>query len=136
MRLPDFECYHYYDAVPPEIEFHDHQFYEILLFLSGNVSYTIEGRTYQLRPGDILLTSRGALYVSKSHLNRSFKDFSGLTLYQYIIKKRLVVARDMLLEGQPVMDACMKCGFNDYSNFLKAFKREFGKSPREFMARK
>ena len=75
------------------------------------------------------------LYVSKSHLSHRFKEFTGLTLYQYIIKKRLVVARNMLREGAQVMDACLQCGFNDYSNFLKAFKREFGKSPKEFMPR-
>ena len=42
----------------------------------------------------------------------------------------------MLLEGELVMNACMHCGFSDYSNFLKAFKREFGRSPREFMVHK
>lgn len=41
----------------------------------------------------------------------------------------------MIREGAPVMDACMKCGFNDYSNFLKAFEREFGRSPKEFSKR-
>ena len=39
------------------VEFHEHPFYEIFFFLSGNVNYIIEGRTYQLRPGDILRTS-------------------------------------------------------------------------------
>lgn len=52
-----FECHHYLDKVPPEVEFHEHEFYEIYFFLSGAVSYVIEGRTYQLRPGDILLTN-------------------------------------------------------------------------------
>ena len=57
MLQSDFECYHYCDAIPPVVDFHEHEFYEILFFLSGNVSYIIEGRTYQLRPGDILLTN-------------------------------------------------------------------------------
>ena len=55
MERTDFECYHYLDVVPPEVDFHEHAFYEIFFFLSGEVSYSIEGRTYQLRPGDILL---------------------------------------------------------------------------------
>ena len=76
-----------------------------------------------------------ACYVSKSHLGHQFKTYTGLTLYQFIIKKRVTVARNMIREGAPVMDACMKCGFNDYSNFLKAFKREFGRSPKEFSKR-
>ena len=51
MERTDFECYHYLDVVPPEVDFHEHAFYEIFFFLSGEVSYSIEGRTYQLRPG-------------------------------------------------------------------------------------
>ena len=46
-----FECHHYLDRVPPQVEYHEHEFYEIFFFLSGDVSYIIEGSTYQLRPG-------------------------------------------------------------------------------------
>lgn len=269
MQHPDFECYHYCDPIAPEVDFHEHEFYEIFFFLSGNVSYVIEGRSYQLRPGDILLTnnrdihrpdirpgkpyeryviwvrpdfvsrlcSLGAdlssclvdaaekkyklvrpdssvlshlknlcekmlcmrqdagfgsgvltytylvefmvylnrayfatpaeirldvtenekinqvvayindnltedltldrlasvFYLSKYYLNHLFKQYTGLPLYQFIIKKRLTAARNMLCEGAQVMDACLRCGFRDYSNFLKAFKREFGHNPKEFM---
>ena len=56
MIRSDFECFHYLDSFPPNVEFHEHEFYEVFFFLSGNVSYNIEGRTYLLRPGDILLT--------------------------------------------------------------------------------
>ena len=51
-----FECHHYLDRTPPKVDFHEHEFYEIFFFLSGDVSYIIDGRTYSLRPGDILLT--------------------------------------------------------------------------------
>ena len=77
----------------------------------------------------------GQFYVSKYYLNHRFKQATGLTLYQYILKKRLVAARNLLLEGERAMDACFRCGFNDYSNFRKAFKREFGKSPKEYQRR-
>ena len=46
-----FECHHYLDRVPPQVEYHEHEFYEIFFFLSGDVSYIIEGSTYQLRRG-------------------------------------------------------------------------------------
>lgn len=75
-------------------------------------------------------------HMSKYHFNAKFKQFTGLTLYQYIMKKRLTIARNMLRGGQSVMDACLGCGFNDYSNFLKAFKREFGHLPKEYMPTK
>lgn len=264
-----FEFHHTYNETPPVVEFHQHPFYEIYFFLSGNVNYIIEGRTYSLRPGDILLTGSSDIhrpdiqpgrpyervviwladdffdnlhdlygedlttcftdsalkdyrlirpdsqniarlrqlcnlisevkhspqmgsyalasaylteflvyvsrayydapdsikhdvtenekinqillyinenltedlslnllsdrfYISKYYLNRQFKQFIGLSLYQYIMKKRLIVARNILRGGSSVMDACLQCGFNDYSNFLKAFKREFGKLPKEY----
>ena len=72
------------------------------------------------------------LYTSKYYLSRQFKQFTGLSLYQYIMKKRLILSRNMLRAGSSVMDACFQCGFGDYSNFLKAFKREFGKTPRAY----
>ena len=72
-------------------------------------------------------------YISKYYLSHQFKRFTGLPLYQFILKKRLIVARNMLIEGKTVMEAYENCGFGDYSNFLKAFKREFGQKPSEFM---
>lgn len=268
MVRPDFECYHYFDIIPPVVDFHEHEFYEVFFFLSGNVFYNIEGRTYLLRPGDILLTDNKDIhrpdirpgkpyerfvlwimpsylsqiakfgssltdcfadasakkhqlirpesglvarlknilekiienrdgkelgssvleniyliefmvylnrayyadsailpkditenekinavvayindhldeeltldrlaetfFVSKSYLSHQFKAYTGLTLFQFIIKKRLTVARNMISEGAAMMDACMRCGFNDYSNFHKAFKKEFGRSPKEY----
>ena len=34
MVRPDFECYHYLDQVAPEVDFHEHEFYEVFFFLS------------------------------------------------------------------------------------------------------
>lgn len=269
MNSPDFEFYHYLNQTPLVVDFHYHEFYEVFFFISGTVRYTVDGRSYQLRPGDILLTdtrdihrpeispdkpyeryvlwldpgflqkiSRSgddltvcftdaarrkyrlirpdgetltqlqslcrrilrlqretafgsasllyaaltellvylnrayfdtpdairrditesdtvnrvvdyleehlaedlsldrladAFHLSKFHLSRQFKEYTGLTIYQFIMKKRLIFARAMLKAGRPVMAACMDCGFSDYSNFLKAFKREFGRNPKEYL---
>ena len=265
-----YEYHHYRNEGPITIDFHQHAFYEIYIFISGDVNYTIEGRTYKLRPGDILLTNNSDIhrpeitpsktpyeriviwlnnsffnglldigedltacfqdasnrnyrlfrpnkaqmlkiqdichtieqershnklgsrimaysaimeilvllsrvyyeisdsaghevteneqinqivsyinnhfnedlsleyladlfYLSKYYLSHQFKQFTGLSLYQFIMKKRLTIARNMLMSGKNVTEACTECGFNDYSNFLKAFKREFGEKPSEFM---
>lgn len=262
-----FEFYHYLDKVAPEVDFHQHPFYELLFFLAGSADYTIEGKTYRLKPGDILLTnpsdvhrpeiqpgktyervviwlsvdfftqlgsenaklsaiftdaatkdyrrirpgensvvrlfhlcdkisraqSSGKIgsaalcyafvieflvevcrcyyetrdlvpedvsenekinqvlayinariteeislealaehfYLSKFYLSRQFKQYAGLSIYQYIMKKRLSMAREMIQSGTPATTACLECGFNDYSNFLKAFRREFEQTPRQ-----
>lgn len=82
---------------------------------------------------DFSLDSLSArFYISKYYLCRQFKQFTGLSIYQYIMKKRLIVSRNLLRNGRSVTDACMQCGFGDYSNFLKAFKREFGTNPSSY----
>lgn len=262
-----FEFHHYLDAEAPRVEFHQHPFYELLIFLGGDADYTIEGKTYRLCPGDVLLTNRLDIhrpelrpgvpyervviwledsffaqlraggddlaacfadaarknyrrvrpeparfsrmralcddisrdlheralgsyalacarlfellvevcrcyydapddgrdvtedekvnavlayinahiadtltldaiaehfYISKFHLSHQFRRFTGMSIYQYIVKKRVTIARDLLLGGVPATQACHACGFGDYSNFLKAFKREFHQYPRYF----
>ena len=262
-----FEFYHYLDNSPPKVSFHQHPCYELFFFLGGNVNYSIEGKTYALRPGDILLTGShdvhrpevlpgkpyerivvwlaedffqplfaageelqscfrdaatknyrlvrpdeqsylrlyrlcqrideaqasreiGSMalayglvteflvevcrcyyrapaesygnvtenarinqaiayvnkhiaedlslahlaeqfYVSKFYLSKQFRQYAGLSLYQYIMKKRLTAAREQLLQGSSVTEAFLSSGFNDYSNFLKAFKREYGSLPKD-----
>lgn len=76
-----------------------------------------------------LETIAAQFFISKNHLSHQFKHFTGLSPYQYIMKKRLKTAYNMLCNGTTASSACEKCGFNDYSNFLKAFRREFGKNP-------
>lgn len=71
-------------------------------------------------------------FTSKFHLSKSFRKYTGISIYQYIMKKRLTIARDLLRSGIPVTTACLECGFGDYSNFLKAFKREYDKNPKEY----
>lgn len=57
MRRNTFEIFRYKDAYIEEVALHHHDFYEVYFFLSGNVQYNIESRTYLLTPGDILLIS-------------------------------------------------------------------------------
>ena len=57
MHRPDYEIFHYQDPKMQEVPLHHHDFYEIYLFLSGNVEYLVEGRSYTLQPNDLLLIS-------------------------------------------------------------------------------
>ena len=265
----DFEIYRYRDSYLSEVELHHHDFYEVYFFLSGSVTYTIESRQYQLKPGDILLisplelhqpmiqsgkevyervvlwvnsgylkrlsslesdltacfdlnsprhanllrldavsvrrlqdmadalidekanhhfgwdlNSRALLtrifvelnrqlleapdgfempgepdgvvpevlryinenfnneisldslsehfFVSKYHLSREFKRLVGTSVYRYIIQKRLIMAKQKMLSGLNPTDVYCNCGFGDYANFYRAFRAEYGISPKEF----
>ena len=57
MRTNTYEVFRYRDARPKEVALHHHDFYELYFFLSGNVQYNIESRSYLLTPGDVLLIS-------------------------------------------------------------------------------
>ena len=48
------------------------------------------------------------------------------------MKKRLGVSLNLLEQGMPVLEASLACGFGDYSNYLKAFKREYGQTPKYY----
>lgn len=72
-------------------------------------------------------------YVSKYHLSREFSRQMGISIYQYIQKKRLLIARQLLDQGKRPNEVYPLCGFNDYTCFYRAFKSEYGTSPREYV---
>lgn len=73
-----------------------------------------------------------ALFVSKSYLMHRFKDITGDTIHQYVIRKRLAVASSLIASGNRINEACITAGFKDYSSFARAFKKTFGRSPRDY----
>jgi AraC-like DNA-binding protein len=71
-------------------------------------------------------------YISKYHLSREFKKHTGITLYRFIVKKRLIRSKELILEDLPITSVYERCGFGDYSNFFRAFKCEYGITPKKF----
>lgn len=262
MYATDFEISHSLSTTSLDVEYHSHDFCEVLLFLSGVVSYIVEGKTYHLRSGDLVLTNSSELhrpiisdekpyeryvlwisneflaslgdsslrscfdssaryyrnvlrpgpellhailrvmeqlesigedanygrdllrscfirellvylnrahlgthgevedaiydeqvslildyirqhlsesltldllaeqfFISKYHLIRQFKIYTGLTPHQYILKKRLMAARVLLQQKTPAASAAMQSGFTDYSHFSRSFRKEYGIPP-------
>jgi AraC-like DNA-binding protein len=74
----------------------------------------------------------GHFFLSPSYLCRIFKSATGTTINKYITAKRITLAKSFLVEGCTVNEACELCGFHDYSNFLKAFTKAVGISPKKY----
>ena len=55
-------------------------------------------------------------------------------MYNYVIQKRLRDAQEYLRSGAGVLDACIQCGFREYSSFLKEFRAAYNMTPREYVA--
>lgn len=270
MEKTTFEVFRYCDPKPESVAVHHHDFYEIYFFLSGEVEYRVEGKTFLLKPGDLLLinprelhqpivkpdcvyerivlwidknyiegfgdgensltkcfdihspthtnilrpsgmgrtriaelldsminefygedygntlSATGAFlqfmveinrlalqkekvaqpvkdtvlvaqvlsfinehynedlslesiaqkfFVSKYHLSHEFTRSVGTSVYKYIMLKRLLNAKELLSQGMAPGVVYHKCGFQDYANFYRAFKSEYGVSPKELGAR-
>ena len=71
-------------------------------------------------------------YVSKYHIAHIFKDNLGLSIHQYITKKRLAFCRQSILSDVSITKSYETYGFGDYSSFYRAFKKEYGISPKDF----
>ena len=256
----DFRLFHINDQTKKDFSCHYHDFHKIIVFISGKVTYHIEGKAYHLKPRDILLVSQGAIhkpeidpsvpyeryifwirddlscqelntcfqkandrsfnlvradsalqerlkdllpeieqtlqnthfgdpilkdalftqfmiyinriflrtssspdkktyssdtqveqllkyinrnlsenlsidqlanrfFFSKYHMMRKFKNETGYTIHNYITSKRLLMARSLISQGMPVMKAAQASGFHDYTTFVRAYKKQFGKAP-------
>ena len=256
----DFRLFHINDQTKKDFSYHYHDFHKIIVFISGKVTYHIEGKAYHLKPLDILLVSQGAIhkpeidpsvpyeryifwirddlscqelntcfqkandrsfnlvradsalqerlkdllpeieqtlqnkhfgdtvlrnalftqfmiyinriflrtssspdektyssdtqveqllkyinrnlsenlsidqlanrfFFSKYHMMRKFKNETGYTIHNYITSKRLLMARSLISQGMPVMKAAQASGFRDYTTFVRAYKKQFGKAP-------
>lgn len=256
----DFRLFHINDQTKKDFSYHYHDFHKIIVFISGKVTYHIEGKAYHLKPRDILLVSQGAIhkpeidpsvpyeryifwirddlscqelntcfqkandrsfnlvradsalqerlkdllpeieqtlqnkhfgdtvlrnalftqfmiyinriflrtssspdkkayssdtqveqllkyinrnlsenlsidqlaerfFLSKYHMMRKFKNETGYTIHNYITSKRLLMARSLISQGIPVIKAAQASGFHDYTTFVRAYKKQFGKAP-------
>lgn len=71
--------------------------------------------------------------MSKAHFSRTFKNELGMSPMEFILKERLKLARQYLKMGSyQIQEVCFMAGFNNITYFIRAFKSEFGMTPKVF----
>lgn len=94
---------------------------EVLAYIEDNLAekITLEG------------TARRFL-VSTSTISQLFRNKLGVSFYRCVTQRRLIAAKIRILDGEPLESLCSQVGFGDYSTFYRAFRQEYGISPRQF----
>ena len=96
----------------------DSQIEELLRYINHNLTEDLSIETLARK-----------YYLSKYHMMRKFKEETGYTIHNYIISKRLLLARTKISEGTPILKASQLSGFSDYTTFSRAYKKQFGTAP-------
>lgn len=71
-------------------------------------------------------------HFSKYYISHLFRDYVGVSPYEYLITRRLYLFNDLIRQKQPIRQACFDVGFNNYSNFFRLYKKHFGITPQQF----
>jgi AraC family transcriptional regulator len=82
---------------------------------------------------DISLAALAAsIDLSPYHFARLFKQSTGLTPHQFVIRRRLQKAKELLLAQHAIADVAIRAGFCGQSHLASHFKRWYGVTPRAF----
>ena len=96
--------------------------------IRGVIAYINANYTQPIR-GDDLAKRFG---ISISYLSHEFTRITGHSIYDYVLSRRIELARQMMQTDMPLQEIAARCGFRDYSNFLRVFRKSAGVSPSEF----
>lgn len=74
-------------------------------------------------------------FVSQSTISQTFRQKLGVSFYRCVTQRRLITAKALIEQGVPLETVSQQVGFTDYSSFYRAFRQEYGISPRQYRKR-
>ena len=71
-------------------------------------------------------------HISQSTLGKLFNQKLNISFYHFVTQIRLINAKSLIENGEILESISLLVGFTDYSTFYRAFKHEYGISPRDY----
>ncbi len=71
-------------------------------------------------------------FISESTISQTFRKKMDISFYQCVTQKRLIASKALIEQNIPLETVSERVGFSDYSSFYRAFKQEYGISPRQY----
>lgn len=100
-----------------------------ITLIQDSIDYIEANLKTELKAIDLASNLGFSLY----HYSRIFQLAVGRSVKDYIIKRRLTHAIYEINLGSKMIDVSLSYGFDTYAGFYKAFKKEYGLSPKEYM---
>ncbi|WP_309397708.1 helix-turn-helix transcriptional regulator [Cerasicoccus maritimus] len=67
------------------------------------------------------------------HLSRSFRSVLGMSAQAYLRRERMALAKRLLAQRElRISEVAWSCGFNSLNYFIRAFRQEFGQTPKNY----
>lgn len=99
---------------------HDSQVVQVISYINNHYTEDIDLETLEKK-----------FFTSRYHLCKIFRKATGLTIHDYIRRKRLSRVRELRQSGKSISEAAMLSGFSDYSSFYRTYKKLTGRSPKD-----
>ena len=99
---------------------HDSQVVQVISYINNHYTEDIDLESLEKK-----------FFTSRYHLCKIFRKATGLTIHDYIRRKRLSRVRELRQSGKSISEAAMLSGFSDYSSFYRTYKKLTGCSPKD-----
>ena len=111
------DCIHNFEALTTSVN-SNNIIQEVLTYINSNYTQPLKMEDLARQFG-----------ISVSYLSHEFARFTNRSVYDYILYRRVMLARQMIQTDLTLNTIAYQCGFNDYSNFLRMFNKLVGMSP-------